>query len=724
VDEPDMSECTSHFMQLQQQSVERATLTGVELSEGLHDSLRRNKNNLRPFDLYVTLDLVKRIHEQNPRLEDRGLEENLLKTIEIILGMRTSAVWDSLTTALEIQLDNDSVSLIQSLLSRMSCKLRLNAQTFDFAIESNSFKCWLEPTTIVEPASSFPVSVQFSRAVPNTSYRSLIKLDSKTQSSMWLGSLHTDCERPVTQYGVKYLFRNAGGNCAEPRNNGCRTETKNDNGTVCECSGTSGPVYLAQSSADGFGEDGHPVPVPIAKVDPADTALLAVLILAALLHGASGIASLLLKETSLVDIRGLHTAHRAINLLMMIGLITVSSTSQRMIKGEMSCSVISVFLHWLCVSTFTWCVVRPSYLALVCASPLRNLSSGWWLHVTATGLPLLITVAASATQMFPTHTNLCLAGPSMAFTWSAAGPAVILASLSMLLILYAATRLRDNNEFQLHVQQIRSSLLWVGLLTVLLSCEWGLILLWYSSETPQDSTIGIFLAAVAIFHAATNFICHCLCNIKAQRGCKSVLSAFGVREPQEKGNAEFFWSTAPVHNRGEYEHTLRPVGETMVPDCVQMTYANSNGCNSDKCFPDQSTMQLHPHELQTHPHQYLLASDANRSAFGTCPARRPAPPMPHVAPSAGSQSGGSGHGSIYNPAHSIIQNPSLPRMGYSDFRPTDGEFEFHQSQYGRGQNYGHVTQQPQLQQQQQQQQQMQPQRRPLLNQHPNGDVEV
>ena len=43
----------------------------------------------------------------------------------------------------------------------------------------------------------------------------------------------------------------------------------------------------------------------------------------------------------------------------------------------------------------------------------------------------------------------------MAFTWSAAGPAVILASISMLLILYAATRLRENNEFQLHVQQIR-----------------------------------------------------------------------------------------------------------------------------------------------------------------------------------------------------------------------------------------------------------------------------
>ena len=156
----------------------------------------------------------------------------------------------------------------------------------------------------------------------------------------------------------------------------------------------------------------------------------------------------------------------------------------------------------------------------------------------------------------------------------------------------------------------------------------------------------------------------------------------------------------------------------MVPDCVQMTYANSAGCNSEKCFSDQSTMQIHPHEMKNpaHPHQYLIASDASRPAsFGTCPAAR------HNIPHSGSSQGGSSaHGSIYNPNHSIIQNPSLPRMGYSDFRPTDGEFEFHQSQYARQQAPATCQYVPQQIQQQQQQQQ----RRPLLNQHLNGDVEV
>ena len=62
----------------------------------------------------------------------------------------------------------------------------------------------------------------------------------------------------------------------------------------------------------------------------------------------------------------------------------------------------------------------------------------------------------------------------------------------------------------------RSTLLWVGLLTVLLSCEWGLILLYYAQGSTGDSTVAIFLAAIAIFHAIASFIYHCLCNIKVR----------------------------------------------------------------------------------------------------------------------------------------------------------------------------------------------------------------
>ena len=67
-----------------------------------------------------------------------------------------------------------------------------------------------------------------------------------------------------------------------------------------------------------------------------------------------------------------------------------------------------------------------------------------------------------------------------------------------------------------NVDSFRSTLLWVGLLTVLLSCEWGLILLYYAQGNTGDNTVAIFLAAIAIFHAIASFIHHCLCNIKVR----------------------------------------------------------------------------------------------------------------------------------------------------------------------------------------------------------------
>ena len=326
-DEPDMSECTSQWIINQADEVEKMT-SGVELSRNLLAGMRQHRQSFRPFDLYVALDLVEKIREQNPRLVDQGLEQNLLQVIELVRGSKSTPAWLQLNQ-LAAELDSSSVSLVQSLLSRMSCKLRLNSQTYGFSDEANSFQCWLEPITTVDEESNFPVNLAFSRDVPKNAYRSLIKLTNG--HTEWLGSLHTDCERPVSQWPVKYMFRNTVGSCSEPKNNGCKTDTRSNNGTICECNGSGGPVFLAMSSAG----DDEVVPVPIETINPVDTALLAVLILAALLHGASGIASLLLKETSLVDVQGLHTAHRAINLLMMVGLITVSSTYNHMIKGEL-----------------------------------------------------------------------------------------------------------------------------------------------------------------------------------------------------------------------------------------------------------------------------------------------------------------------------------------------------------------------------------------------------
>ena len=326
VGEPDTSECVSPWMLREKTKIENpGNNKGTTLSKSLLQSVEENENSLRPFDLYIVLEMVRKVHDQNPRLEDSELDQNLLKIIEVVRSSRDTPIWGQLSKSLSSQIENDSISLIQSVLSRLSCKLRLRKEKFDFDLGSNSFKCWLEPAAF---ESKFPVSIEFSRSVPNEAYRSLIKLENTGKSAMWLGNLHTDCDRPVAEWAVKYRFSKTGACNAD----GCKTVVQNTvgrNGTVCDCTGNSGPVSLAIS-----GElDGEPV--PIVKVDPVETGLMAVLILSALLHGAAGVASLLLKETSLVDIDGLRSAHRAINFLMMVALITVSSTAQHMRVGEM-----------------------------------------------------------------------------------------------------------------------------------------------------------------------------------------------------------------------------------------------------------------------------------------------------------------------------------------------------------------------------------------------------
>ena len=66
------------------------------------------------------------------------------------------------------------------------------------------------------------------------------------------------------------------------------------------------------------------------------------MVLAALLHAASGVASLLLPEASVVDIGGLNSAARAINFVMMVALVTISSTNSKM-NVENSVSKILIF---------------------------------------------------------------------------------------------------------------------------------------------------------------------------------------------------------------------------------------------------------------------------------------------------------------------------------------------------------------------------------------------
>lgn len=650
---PNLLECSSNWVLSIRALLNRPTKSQL-VADQLLEGIRGHLNTVRPWDLKLLLELVEELRQGNPREMDNGrLEETLLEVISAI----TPAIGNSRAL---IDLARESIAVVQRLLSRISCKLRSKSMPFDF--KSGELQCWLEPA---ETSSELPVALEFDKSAPASAYRSLIKLG----EDKWLGSLHTDCDRPV-EWSVRYIFDKSV-TCLESEGNACKHQTTKNGTTICECASGSGPVSLARGNIDDTIMGTSDENVMIEEVTTAETMLMAVLVLAALLHAASGVASLLLPEASVVDVDGLHSAARAINFVMMIALVTISGTHGKMTESDPACSAISIFIHFMCVTSFAWCLVRPGYLALLCAQPLKNLSTGWWLHLTCFGLPMLITAAAAGTQMFPSPENLCLAGGSMSFTWSAAGPAVILASLSMLLILFSATRLRDNSEYQLHIHQIRSTLLWVGLLTVLLSCEWGLVLLYFADDgiDDNDNTVAIFLAAVALFHAVTSFIYHCLCNIKAQRGCKSVLSTFGLRDASEKTpGAEFFWTSAPLHSRSEYQHTLRPV-----PDCVQMTYTTDDsisGGNNQKL--DQSTMQI-----QYHP-SYHFATHGHQGS--------PPPAM------------------IINPHHDqspypgVIANPTLPKMNgnYDDFNPTRSEFDFRAPSF----------------------------RQPLMNTMPSGDVEV
>ncbi|CAG5109587.1 Oidioi.mRNA.OKI2018_I69.chr2.g4107.t1.cds [Oikopleura dioica] len=638
--EPDMSQCLSPWVQKTTARISRSNVAQTT-AEDLLKSVVENKSSLRAWDLKKILEFVDQLRQENPRDLDSGkLETTLLEIVSEI-----TPVIEKKKSSLDLR--RESVTVVQRLLSRISCKLRANKQPFE--VKFDHIQTWLEPAE--NPSSNLPIALEFDQSAPSSSYRSLIKIG----SDQWMGSLHTDCNEPVN-WSVRYHFDMSSAGCSEVQGNSCRHEINAETGsTICYCSRGSGPVSLGQgqNTQESYSEETIMISEEISTVE---TMLMAVLVLAALLHAASGVASLLLPEASIVDAGGLNSAARAINFVLMVALVTISSTNSKMNASDPACNVVSVFIHTMCLMSFCWCLVRPAYLALLCSQPLKNQPIGWWLHVACFGLPILITLGAAGTQMFPRTDKLCFAGESISFTWSAAGPAVILASLSMLLILFSATRLRDNPEYQLHVQQIRSTLLWVGLLTVLLSCEWGLILLYYAQgEGNGDETVAIFLAAIAIFHAVASFIYHCLCNIKAQRGCKSVLSNFGLRDHGEKSHgAEFFWSSAPLHSRADFQHTLRPV-----PDCVQMTYTTDESQLSQLpkgSMADQSTLQ----QMQYPPPQFHYPTHM-------IPAQQMGQQM-IVNPNH------LGQRSVYTPTGTI---PKLSNNGnYPGFDPSRGEFEY------------------------------------------------
>ena len=75
--------------------------------------------------------------------------------------------------------------LLQSLLSRLSCKLRMGKSYYEF-VDSSDLAIYLEP--VENTASKFPIEISFPEDTSSSSYRSLIRLNPHQAGSEYLGT--------------------------------------------------------------------------------------------------------------------------------------------------------------------------------------------------------------------------------------------------------------------------------------------------------------------------------------------------------------------------------------------------------------------------------------------------------------------------------------------------------------------------------------------------------
>merc|ERR1719410_502992 len=125
----------------------------------------------------------------------------------------------------------------------------------------------------------------------------------------------------------------------------------------------------------------------------------------------------------------------------MTTLITLAASAEMIFDDQMFCSVVSVVLHFLCISSFVWATIRPLFLSMFTLSHERKLISGCWLTTLVVILSILITAASTTISLFASE-SICMTVSSIGFTWSAAVIAIVLGLVSMLLVCLAAVRLR------------------------------------------------------------------------------------------------------------------------------------------------------------------------------------------------------------------------------------------------------------------------------------------
>ena len=89
----------------------------------------------------------------------------------------------SMTNEMRATIRSRETKLIQSLLSRLSCKLRMDKRYFEF-VDSANIAIYLEP---VGDDSQFPIDITFPADTSSTSYRSLIRLNPHQAGSEYLG---------------------------------------------------------------------------------------------------------------------------------------------------------------------------------------------------------------------------------------------------------------------------------------------------------------------------------------------------------------------------------------------------------------------------------------------------------------------------------------------------------------------------------------------------------
>jgi len=111
----------------------------------------------------------------------------LFKVIDNLFASERGSAWESMNSTMKNKIRSRETKIVQQLLSRLSCKLRMDSHTFQFS-DSDNMNIYLEPAGTVN--SALPVEIEFPDDTSNSPYRSLIKIN-RDDGEEYLGKNRT-----------------------------------------------------------------------------------------------------------------------------------------------------------------------------------------------------------------------------------------------------------------------------------------------------------------------------------------------------------------------------------------------------------------------------------------------------------------------------------------------------------------------------------------------------